>query len=945
MKSRRPSQRRDRAKALPRGRAGAFFAGGAFGIPPKTVLAGRTFRPFFAPEGADFLSRGIPPNTVFAGRIFRTLGASFFGAARFFAADFRGGVFPAEDFFPGRALTDFGEAGFRGAAFFAGRGLRDFPGGDFSAAAFLGEAAFFAGRALAAFGSGAFFSSFPGLVLMDFAGAGSGETAFSLAGGFAGAARRRRRRAAFRGGETRGVRTRSAGLGGPKIQFVSVPPSVWAMWVEIIRISSGRKADWDIVPKARSSSALRTARIASDRADTSWISARSRRRSPSTPLLSVLAVTSATRSARSAGKAGGAGTGEAAADEASTLRDTVSAIFSAISSATVTGGAALRRPGSSAGAGPPRSTAQERPSRNFRSTSSFRAFTASASPEASTVESRRPARRSANSVHSPASRVTINRSSSTRSSGFTPAASDARRISRSISKGRSTRRAGMTARAVATAMSSKDTVSPGRRAAGGVDRISERICSTCCRTRISRSGAPGLTSMPTPASSLPLYRPSSGAKFSIFPSFPVTIPPFGHPSECELELIAMTIQTLVLLAALLPQANDKTRANSYDDAWENNWVTHCRTVLSGGTGKTAGFVLQVGDSITHSNPYSQWPRSRTGASAEDTAILNWIKSTDGFPISNNGDTSNKNGFYLAAADTSGIRGMTAASGLDTIEALSGDGNGGTAMPVESDPATARTRVADGATYTGNLNFYTMAAAFNDAQFAVVMLGTNDMSAGRAVNTTINNLAGIVDALEARNIVVILSTIPPHPTQGALATSYNAAIRTLAQSRQLPLIDFEAEILARRPGTTWNGTLLVLNDVHPSASGGGFDSASSPYLDGGDSATHLTGTSCSNVGYLLRSWLTVQKLKEVKSYVVDGVNPPTLPPPPPPPPPPPAGADPTDSENGDNSLNDTVCGGSVGAAMPGWPGALALAAALLTAAGIRRNGRPARRPAR
>jgi hypothetical protein len=407
----------------------------------------------------------------------------------------------------------------------------------------------------------------------------------------------------------------------------------------------------------------------------------------------------------------------------------------------------------------------------------------------------------------------------------------------------------------------------------------------------------------------------------------------------------MMIQTLALLTALLPQTNDKTQANAYDDAWESNWVTHCRTVLSGGTGKTAGFVLQVGDSITHSNPYSQWPRNRTGASAEDTAILNWIKSTDGFPISNNGDTSNKNGFYLAAADTSGNRGMTASSGLDTIEALSGDGNGGTAMPTETDPATARTRVADGTTYTGNLNLYTMAAAFNDAQFAVVMLGTNDMSAGRAVNTTITNLTAIVDALEARNIVVILSTIPPHPTQGALTTSYNAAVRTLAQNRQLPLIDFEAEILARQPGTAWNGTLLNLNDVHPSASGAGFDSSSSPYLDGGDSATHLTGTSCSNVGYLLRSWLTVQKIKEVKSYVVDGVNPPVTPPPPPPPPPPPSGPDLTDGENGDNSLNDTVCGGSVGATIPGWPGALALAAALLTAAGIRRTARSARRPAR
>ena len=41
----------------------------------------------------------------------------------------------------------------------------------------------------------------------------------------------------------------------------------------------------------------------------------------------------------------------------------------------------------------------------------------------------------------------------------------------------------------------------------------------------------------------------------------------------------------------------------------------------------------------------------------------------------------------------------------------------------------------------------------------------------------------------------------------------------------------------------------------------------------DPATLTTGDAASNVGYLLRSWLTIQKRKEVKRYVVDGINPP------------------------------------------------------------------------
>ncbi|MGH2688860.1 MAG: SGNH/GDSL hydrolase family protein, partial [Actinomycetota bacterium] len=351
-------------------------------------------------------------------------------------------------------------------------------------------------------------------------------------------------------------------------------------------------------------------------------------------------------------------------------------------------------------------------------------------------------------------------------------------------------------------------------------------------------------------------------------------------------------RTLAALMALLgaataaqAQAHDKARANSYDDAWEAGWVAHGRSVYRTAA-KTTGFVLQVGDSITHSNPSSQWPRSPNGATTEDLAAISWCLADVAWPGSQN-DTSSKNGWYLACADTSGIRGMCSGSGLDTIELTTGGGNGGTTMPMTSDPAAARTYVADGTTYSSDLQIHTVAAAFQDAQYAVLMIGTNDMNAGRDVDATATNVTSIVDALEAQNVVVVLSTIPPHfdAAKNANVVAYNDRLRTLAQTRGLPLIDYYAEILARRPGTSWNGTLLGLDDLHPSASGGGYSSSSDPYVPGGDSATHATGDACLNVGYLLRSWLTIQKLKEVKSYVSDGNNPPASPPPVPPPAPP------------------------------------------------------------
>ncbi|HYF48705.1 MAG TPA: PKD domain-containing protein [Planctomycetota bacterium] len=328
---------------------------------------------------------------------------------------------------------------------------------------------------------------------------------------------------------------------------------------------------------------------------------------------------------------------------------------------------------------------------------------------------------------------------------------------------------------------------------------------------------------------------------------------------------------LVVFSAALHAANDKTQANSYDNTWESAWVNRARTLYNGGSGKTGGFVLQIGDSITFANPYSQWPFWGP-MSTEDAAIRTWARTN--VSGANNFDTSCKNGFFLAKADTTAGRSMTAAGGIAAYEFLSGSGNGSTAMPADTNPSTARTKIAS-TTYVNDIHVETLAAAFNDACFAVLMLGTNDANAGRTSAQFIADLTAVVDKLEAQRIVVILSTIPPMTSGGASnVVPYNTAIRNFAQTRGLALIDYYAEILARRPGTTWQNTLISSDGVHPSASGGGYDSASDPYSGGGSSTTHTTGDSCANVGYLLRSWLTIQKLKEVKTYVVDGVNPPS-----------------------------------------------------------------------
>jgi hypothetical protein len=309
------------------------------------------------------------------------------------------------------------------------------------------------------------------------------------------------------------------------------------------------------------------------------------------------------------------------------------------------------------------------------------------------------------------------------------------------------------------------------------------------------------------------------------------------------------------------------RANSYDNAWETAWVAHARSLLTT-SGKTNGFVLEIGDSITHSAAYANWPTLGQGQTAKDTEAIIWARgSTWGAA---GADVTSKNGLYLAAADTTAQRGMTAASGLSLSELVSGCCNGGPAMAATSNPATARQLIAN-STLSANIQIDTLIAAFSDAQFAVVMLGSNDPA-------NPNNVAGltaIVDRLEAQRIVPILTTIPPRSdgVPDSVIVQFNAAVTALARARSLPLIDFYQEILLRRPGNAWFGTLISGDGLHPTASGGGFTTLSDPYLPGGDAATSTTGDAASNVGYLLRSWLTVQKLKEVKQYVIDGVVPP------------------------------------------------------------------------
>jgi hypothetical protein len=235
-----------------------------------------------------------------------------------------------------------------------------------------------------------------------------------------------------------------------------------------------------------------------------------------------------------------------------------------------------------------------------------------------------------------------------------------------------------------------------------------------------------------------------------------------------------------------------------------------------------GVVLHVGDSITHANPYGQWARAGEGRSEEDKAVLAWMHL---------GADDETDGWFLARYDhPNGGRSHTAAGGMRWDELLAG-GKAGL-------PSLAEL-----------LKTY-------QPQIVVLMMGTNDASAGRTTEEVAKDAETAVKLILENGTICILSTIPPHVGSPERSQAYNEALRAVAKKHELPLIDYEREILRRRPDD-WNGTLLNKNDVHPTAGIEGVKASSAP-----------TDENLAKSGYLLRGWLSVKKLGEVKRKVVN-----------------------------------------------------------------------------
>jgi len=144
--------------------------------------------------------------------------------------------------------------------------------------------------------------------------------------------------------------------------------------------------------------------------------------------------------------------------------------------------------------------------------------------------------------------------------------------------------------------------------------------------------------------------------------------------------------------------------------------------------------------------------------------------------------------------------------------------------------------------------------------AIIMFGTNDLN-DLGEDEYREKLEAVVQRCLDHGTVVILTTIPPRHGFAEKAARFAEIVRTTAGKLKVPLIDYHAEILKRRPDD-WDGaldqfqgyetyevpTLIARDGIHPS----------NPQRLMGDFSAEALRTS----GFGLRNYLTVLRYAEV-----------------------------------------------------------------------------------
>jgi hypothetical protein len=232
-----------------------------------------------------------------------------------------------------------------------------------------------------------------------------------------------------------------------------------------------------------------------------------------------------------------------------------------------------------------------------------------------------------------------------------------------------------------------------------------------------------------------------------------------------------------------------------------------------------GMVIHVGASDTIANPYTTWARQGKGKTPEDQAVLKWMRT-------NANDKTD--GWWLCRHELVSHSAYTAESGMQSSWFFKGSEHG---LP----------------TLVKMLEDY-------KPRMVVIEVGIYEIEEKKPVEDYRKNMGKALDMILETGAIPIPTTAPPVRAQPEFTKLYNEALREMAKERGLPLIDMEQEIVLRRPDD-WYGTLM--SRMHLTATRNGVNPSSEP-----------TPANLRESGFLLRGWLTVRKLGEVKRRVLD-----------------------------------------------------------------------------
>jgi len=151
------------------------------------------------------------------------------------------------------------------------------------------------------------------------------------------------------------------------------------------------------------------------------------------------------------------------------------------------------------------------------------------------------------------------------------------------------------------------------------------------------------------------------------------------------------------------------------------------------------------------------------------------------------------------------------------------------------------------------------------EVALIMFGTNDLSS-LEVEEYETKTREVVAKCLANGTIVILSTAPPRHGLAEKAAAFAEAVRRIARDLKVPLTDYHAEILKRRPHD-WDGALEKFSEYE------GYDVPTLISRDGGHPsnpqkyANDYSTEGLSSNGYVLRSYLALMKYAEVIEKVL------------------------------------------------------------------------------